>query len=183
MKRPAVFLDRDGTINVDKDYLYRIEDFEYLPGVVDALRELSEMQYRLIIITNQSGIARGYYTEEDYQRLMGWMIADLKEKGAIIDGHYFCPHLPGAAIKKYDRKCACRKPGTGLFSRAIDELGIAPSRSFAIGDKLRDLAICRESDVKGILLGTKEIQDEVSFSYVRCKDWDEIMNYVRANAG
>ena len=120
----AVFLDRDGTINKDKGYLYRIEDCEYIDGAVDGLRALTEMGYMLIIITNQSGIARGYYTEKDYLLFMDWMIADLKKQGAQVSGHYFCPHLPGAIVKKYDVICDCRKPKTFLFDKATVEYEI-----------------------------------------------------------
>lgn len=154
--RPAVFLDRDGTINVDKEYLCRIEDFQYMPGVVEGLKVLSGMEFLLVVVTNQSGIARGYYTEEDFQKLNAWIRADLGRRGIVISGIYHCPHHPQGAIPQYAVQCGCRKPLTGLFWRAQRELGIDMDRSFAVGDRLRDLGICRESGVRGIWLGDYE---------------------------
>lgn len=151
--RPAVFLDRDGTINAEKEYLSRIEDFEYMPGVTEGLRELAEMGFLLVIVTNQSGIARGYYTEDDFRKLNDWMLADLESKKIKIAGVYYCPHFPEGIVPRYAVSCNCRKPLTGLFKRAQEELGIAMDRSFAVGDKMRDLAICHESGVRGVLLG------------------------------
>ena len=151
--RPAIFLDRDGTINVEKEYLFKKEDFEYMPGVADGLRELSDMGFLLVIVTNQSGIARGYYTEEDFRKLNDWMLADLEGKKIKIAGVYYCPHYVGGIVPRYAVGCNCRKPLTGLFHRAQKELGIDMDRSFAVGDKMRDLAICNESGVRGVLLG------------------------------
>ncbi len=161
----AVFLDRDGTINVDKGYLYKIEDFEYLPGAVEGLRLLQNQGYLLIIVTNQSGIARGYYTEEDYKKNDGWLKADLESKGVHISASYYCPHLPDAPVAKYRCECECRKPRTGLFWQARKDFDIDMSRSIAIGDKNRDLAICQEAPVKGILLG----KDAVDWNEIICK--------------
>lgn len=152
----AVFLDRDGTINVEKNYLYKIEDFEFLPGVVDALRELQRAGYMLIIVTNQSGIGRGYYTEEDFQCLNDWMISTLKQQGVIIADVYFCPHLPDAEVELYRKECSCRKPKLGMYQKAILDYNIQLSKSYAIGDKIRDCAICADTVCKGFLIGQNE---------------------------
>lgn len=149
----AVFLDRDGTINEERSYLYRIEDFAYMDGAVEALHILEELGYLLIIITNQSGIARGYYTEEEFLRLNQWMIKDLKQKGIHIAEVYFCPHHPDGIVKKYAVMCGCRKPGTEFFWKAQKIFQIDMARSYAIGDRMRDISICRESGVQGIILG------------------------------
>lgn len=154
--RKAVFLDRDGTINVEKNYLYKIEDFEFIDGVLDALKELSDAGFLLIIITNQSGIARGYYTEKDYEMLNSWLLATFAKNGINITASYFCPHLPDATIANYRTVCNCRKPNTGLFEQAVKDFDIDLSKSFAIGDKIRDLAICEKSDCKGFLIGNNE---------------------------
>lgn len=154
--KPAIFLDRDGTINVDKNYLYKIKDFEYIDGVLPALKRLEEYDFQLVIITNQSGIARGYYTEEEYANLNNWMIEDLKSRGIWIAGSYYCPHHPGG-LGKYGVSCICRKPNIELFRRAINELDIDVANSYAIGDKLRDIAICREYDVQGVLLDKNKL--------------------------
>lgn len=171
----AIFLDRDGTINVDKDYLYRKEDFEYLPGAIEGLRKLSQEGFLLIVITNQSGIARGFYSKEDYLALDSWMKEDLRSKGISVVASYFCPHLPDAKIKRYKKICSCRKPGTELFWRAQKEFGIDMSRSFAIGDRMRDLSICVESGVKGILLSGGKAPDKDT---VVCSSWEEIVERI-----
>ncbi len=170
----AVFLDRDGTINVDKDYLYRIEDFEYLPGAVEGLKRLYDLGYILIVVTNQSGIARGYYTEQDYVNLEKWMEDDLESKGIHISASYFCPHLPGALVKKYDVDCECRKPKLGLYQKAIEEWDIDLDHSIAIGDKLRDLAICSKTGCKGILITDKEF--EYPEDIIKVSDWDKLID-------
>lgn len=152
----AVFLDRDGTINEERNYLYRIEDFVYMDGVIEALHILEELGYLLIIITNQSGIARGYYTEEEFLQLNRWMIDDLRQRGIHISEVYYCPHHPDGIVKKYAAICGCRKPGTELFWKAQKTFQIDMGRSYAIGDRMRDISICRESGVQGIILGKSE---------------------------
>ena len=152
----AIFLDRDGTINVEKHYLYRKEDFEFLPGVINALRSLQRAGYLLIIITNQSGIARGYYTEEDFQKLNDWMVSELKRQGVMIADVYYCPHLPDSQIPAYRKDCECRKPKLGMYRQAILDFNIQIGQSYAIGDKIRDCAICKETVCKGFLIGQNE---------------------------
>jgi len=152
----AVFLDRDGTINVDKHYLHKIEEFEFLPGVLKGLGMLQDAGYLLIIVTNQSGIARGYYTEEDYLVVNDWMISYLAERKINISRVYYCPHLPGAEIEQYRKVCACRKPALGMYEKAVRDFNIDLSRSFAIGDKLRDCAICEKSGCRGYLIADNE---------------------------
>lgn len=152
MKR-AVFLDRDGTINVDKHYLYKKEDFEYLDGVVEALHILQDMHFLLIVVTNQSGIARGFYTEKDFYKLNAWMVSDIKNKGVKIEKVYYCPHYFDGEVKEYAIECNCRKPKTKLFWDAQREFEIDMSNSYVIGDKTRDISICNECDINGILIG------------------------------
>lgn len=152
----AVFLDRDGTINVEKNYLYKTEDFEFLPGVIDALKQLQSAGFLLIIITNQSGIGRGYYTEADFQKLNSWMIDTLKNHGVYITDVYFCPHLPDATIEKYRKECNCRKPKLGMYEQAVIDHNISLAKSYAIGDKIRDCAICESTPCKGYLIADSE---------------------------
>lgn len=173
--KPAAFLDRDGTINTEKGYLYRIEDFTYLDGAVEGLKRLQMLGYLLVVVTNQSGIARGYYTEEDFCRLTDWMLADLKSKGIQISGVYHCPHYPEGRIPEYRKLCNCRKPKTGMFYQAAGELGIDLDRSIAIGDKIRDLCICQETGVKGFLLSDCE---ETVEGVISCGSWSELIHRV-----
>ena len=163
-KSKAIFLDRDGTINLDKDYLYKIEEFKFLPGVIEGLYNLQLNGYKLIIITNQSGIARGYYSENEYFILTKWMIKALSKKGIDISAVYYCPHHPNAKIEKYRTNCKCRKPNLGLFEQAMNDFNIDLSQSYAIGDKIRDCAICNTTECKGFLIShneKKEIIEDV----------------------
>lgn len=152
----AIFLDRDGTINVEKHYLYKIEDFTFLPGVIDALRQLQRAGYLLIIITNQSGIGRGYYSEVDFRSLNNWMLSTFREQGIDIADVYYCPHLPDAEIKEYRKECECRKPKLGMFMQAVKKHDLDLSKSYAIGDKIRDCAICNSTPCRGFLIGYNE---------------------------
>lgn len=158
----AIFLDRDGTINVEKHYLYKIEDFEFLPGVVAALQELQRVGFLLIVITNQSGIARGYYTEDDFQKLNDWMVSTLKEQGVTIADVYYCPHLPDAQVEAYRKNCTCRKPMLGMFEQAVLDYNIDLCQSYAIGDKIRDCAICEITACRGFLIGVNESDDIIT---------------------
>ena len=167
----AVFLDRDGTINVEKNYLYKIDDFEYLDGVKEGLRILQNAGFKLIIVTNQSGIARGYYGEEDYKKLEKWMLDDLEKSGIHITASYYCPHHPDAKVDNYRIDCACRKPKLGMYEKAIMEHNIELDGSVAIGDKLRDLAICCkpeiENKVQGYLLYSELKEERENIHYVK----------------
>ena len=128
----AVFLDRDGVINIDKAYVYKIEDFEFCQGVFEALKHFQNLGYLLIVVTNQSGIGRGYYREEDFQHLTQWMKQELQKCGVAIDAVYYCPHAPEAM-------CNCRKPKSGMFENAIKALDIDVNKSWMIGDKESDI--------------------------------------------
>lgn len=167
----AIFLDRDGTINVEKEYLFRISDFEFMPGVIEALKLLQANGFLLIIVTNQSGIARGYYTEEQYQILNNWMLEELKKQGVNITAVYYCPHHPQAIIEQYRKTCYCRKPKLGMFEQAIKAFNIDLSQSYSIGDKIRDCAICETTECRGYLIGENEeksvIEDVKSGQYER----------------
>ena len=152
----AIFLDRDGTINLDKGYVYRKEDFVYLPRVKEALRILSDKGYYLFVVTNQSGIARGYYTEEEFHTLNEWMINDLLKNGIKIHKVKYCPHHPEGCIDIYAKECECRKPKLGMYMSLLKEYNVNLSESYVIGDKLRDCELCFKSNCKGFLIGNNE---------------------------
>lgn len=147
MLRKAAFLDRDGVINRDTGYVYRWEDFEFMPGAVEAMRRLQNAGYELVIVTNQSGIARGYYTEQQYQQLSGFMLAKLSHLGVNIAGVYHCPHHPKGIVPEYAIDCDCRKPAPGMIERAARELGLSMLDSILIGDKDSDITAARTAGV------------------------------------
>lgn len=143
----AIFLDRDGVINVDKAYVYKVEDFEFCEGLFDVLRHFQKLGYLLIIVTNQSGIGRGYYSEKDFQTLSTWMRKELLDANIKIDAIYHCPHAP-------EVNCECRKPKSGMFHSAIEAFDIDVEHSWMIGDKKSDIEAALGAKIENtILLG------------------------------
>jgi D-glycero-D-manno-heptose 1,7-bisphosphate phosphatase len=147
--RTAVFLDRDGTVIADADYLADPDRLALIPGADAAIRRLKEAGYAVVLVTNQSGIARGLYTEADYRAVAARLDQVLATAGAAVTGTYFCPHHPD-----FDGPCDCRKPGTGLYLRAAREHGLDPAASWYVGDKLSDVIPARELGGRGILVRT-----------------------------
>lgn len=143
----AAFLDRDGVINREKNYLHRVVDFEFLPGAVAAMHRLQEAGYLLIVVTNQSGLARGLFTDSDYAEITDYMRTSLARAGIELGGVYHCPHLPDATVAAYRVDCDCRKPRPGMLRRAIAEFGIDPGLSVLFGDKGSDVAAGRAAGV------------------------------------
>ena len=153
--RKAAFLDRDGVINIDHAYVHRWEEFEWVEGVLEAARRLSEAGYLLVIVTNQSGIGRGYYTEEDFERLNREVRRAFEEVGAPLAGIYFCPHHPVKALEPYRMECGCRKPAPGMLLEAARDLNIDLSQSLMVGDKVSDMQAAQAAGVPvRILVGT-----------------------------
>jgi D-glycero-D-manno-heptose 1,7-bisphosphate phosphatase len=150
----AVFLDRDGTINIEKDYLFRPEEFEFIPGVPDAIRLLNEHGFKVIVVTNQSGIGRGYYTESDMHLLHRHLDTELAAFAAHIDAYYFCPHHPEEAAGKYKRECSCRKPLDGMLRQAAGDYAIDLGGSYIIGDKVADISAGIAAGCKPLLVLT-----------------------------
>jgi len=140
MKRPALFLDRDGVINIDHGYVHRSVDVEFLDGIFELVAEAKRAGYLVVVITNQAGIGRGYYSEADFQALMDWMKSKFVEHGGQIDAVYFCPYHPEHGVGEYRRDSDCRKPAPGMFLKAQSELNIDMERSILIGDKSSDMA-------------------------------------------
>jgi len=138
-RKPVAFLDRDGVINKDSGYVGTVDRFEWVKGAPEAIRLLNESGYRVVIVTNQAGIARGYYTETKFLTFMAWMQEELKGMRAHIDASYYCPHHPEKGQGVYKQQCECRKPKPGLLLQAIDEFQPDLKRSFLIGDKESDL--------------------------------------------
>jgi D-glycero-D-manno-heptose 1,7-bisphosphate phosphatase len=145
MQPKAIFLDRDGVINKEKNYLYKKEDFEFIDGVFDACKYFQKLGYQLIIITNQSGIARGYYQEEDFQKLTQWMLRKFTNQGLRILDVFFCPHGP-------ESTCNCRKPKPGMLLEARGKYNIDMKNSWMIGDKEADVQAANAAGIENTIL-------------------------------
>lgn len=150
--RPAAFLDRDGVINVERGYVHRVEDFELLGGAIEGARLLHEAGYALVVITNQAGIARGLYTEAQYQVLTSHLQGLFSAQGLPLAGVYHCPHHPDARVAAYRRDCNCRKPAPGLLLQAARELGLDLARSVLVGDKASDIGAARAAGLARAVL-------------------------------
>lgn len=150
MRHKAVLLDRDGTINEDRGYVHTADQFFLLPDAVKALRILMDLEYLLVIITNQSGVARGLFSEPHLKQFLKYFHDRLNILGVFFSGIYYCPHHPKGIVPEYRINCQCRKPGTGMFLQAINELGLDIHSSYTIGDSVRDI-------IPGNITGSKTI--------------------------
>ena len=149
-KRPAAFLDRDGVLNVDRGYAHKPEDIEMIPDAAAAVRLLNEADYYVFVVTNQSGVARGLYSEADIDQVHRHMQDILKTGGAHIDAYYYCPHHPDGSVKEFAIQCRCRKPEPGMLEQAARTWPIDLERSFLIGDRDHDLAAAAAFHIRGI---------------------------------
>lgn len=150
----GVFFDRDGTINVEKGYVYKTEDFDYIPGALDALRLVSERGIKIYIVTNQAGIAKGRYTETDFKVLTKNMLDYMDTLGIAIADVLYCPHHPEGTIPAYRKVCTCRKPGVALLQAVIDKEGFSPDCLALIGDKNSDIEAGRNLGIRTYLVET-----------------------------
>ena len=171
--KKAIFLDRDGVINIDKNYVYKISDFEFVPKIFDILKYLQDLDYLLFIITNQSGIGRGYYAEEDFLKLNNWMINELEKENIFISQVEFCPHHPS-------ENCKCRKPEMGMIENILKNYNVDLSNSWLIGDKLSDIECAKKAGIKKTIridnqiIGINKI---LEFDY-ECKSINFIKNVI-----
>lgn len=150
--KPALFLDRDGVINVDRGYVSKIEDFEFIPGAAEAIAAFNARNWHVFVVTNQSGIARNYYTEDDMHALHRQMEAELaKRTGAIIDRIYYCPYHDAGENPAYRKDSYDRKPAPGMLIQAMTDFHVNKEQSFLIGDKATDIAAARAAGVAGFL--------------------------------
>lgn len=154
MRRPAVFLDRDGTIIEDVDFLRTADQLRIFPWSAPAIRALNEAGHAVVVVTNQSGIARGLFDEAQLGDVHAALTGALAGQGAAIDAYYFCPHHPDALDEQYRLDCACRKPAPGLVLRARDDMGLDLSRSWMVGDRWRDVEAGLAAGVRSILVRT-----------------------------
>ncbi|RLF36497.1 MAG: D-glycero-beta-D-manno-heptose-1,7-bisphosphate 7-phosphatase [Thermoplasmata archaeon] len=162
MGNKAVFIDRDGTINVNVEYLDNPDDFQMYPGVAEGIKVLRDNGFKVIVVTNQSGIARGYFTEKILEGIHQKMRKELMKKGADVDGIYYCPHHP-------NDNCDCRKPNTGLIEKAVEDLDIDLQRSYMIGDRMLDVEAGYRMGLKTVLIpeNWEKVRDEMKMSPVK----------------
>jgi D-glycero-D-manno-heptose 1,7-bisphosphate phosphatase len=154
MKDAGIFLDRDGTINEEVDFLSSPQDLHLLPRVAEAILELNTIGFKVFIVTNQSGIARGLLTEKQLQEIHNTLLARLSENGARIDAMYYCPHHPDVGEPRYRLACNCRKPQIGMMKKAVQEFSVDLSHSFVIGDRLIDIQMGNAVGALSILVMT-----------------------------
>ena len=165
----AIFLDRDGTINEEMGYINHLDRFRLFEFSAEAIRRFNEMDYRVIVITNQSGVARGYFTEELLQQVHHTMIDRLNAKGARIDAVYYCPHHPDEGSGAYRINCDCRKPRPGMIHKACEEWSIDLESSYMIGDRYKDVVFAKQLQMKAGFVLTGYGRGE--YTYQR-KNWD-----------
>lgn len=144
----SLILDRDGVINIDKQYVYKIEDLEFVDGIEELILEAKLKNYIVICITNQSGIARGFFSEEEFHNFMKELNKRLFKKiGFALDAYYYCPHHPNAKIEKYKKVCNCRKPNIGMFTKVLENFNLDLTNSVFIGDKLSDIEAAEAMEI------------------------------------
>ncbi|HTG01250.1 MAG TPA: HAD family hydrolase [Nitrospirota bacterium] len=156
----AVFFDRDGTVNAEVGYLSDLKQLVLIPGAGKAIKRLNDAGLKVVLVTNQSGVARGYFTEEFVRETHALLERMLQEEGARIDGIYYCPHHPRAGNSSYTRECNCRKPGTGLLDQAARELDVRVDQSFVVGDKWSDVELGQRAGAASILVQTGFAHDD-----------------------
>jgi D-glycero-D-manno-heptose 1,7-bisphosphate phosphatase len=153
-RAPAVFLDRDGTMIEDVGYLDSLSRVAFYPWTVDAIRMLNRAGLPVVVVTNQAGIARGFFSEAFVQETHRLIAARLEAGGARVDAYYYCPHHIDGRVAAYARSCGCRKPGRGMIDQAVGDLGLDPGRSFVVGDTWLDIGLARAAGARGILVRT-----------------------------
>jgi D-glycero-D-manno-heptose 1,7-bisphosphate phosphatase len=150
----AVFVDRDGTLIEEVGYLDRVERLTLYPWTTDAIRALNRAGLRIVLVSNQSGVARGFFTEQIVDEVHAHMEALLQRGGAHIDAYYYCPHHPDGKVPGYAQACDCRKPQRGLVDRAMREFGVVPAHAFVVGDRWLDVGLARNVGARGVLVRT-----------------------------
>ena len=174
MSGRALFLDRDGVVNVEVGYLHRAEDVEFVPGIFSLCRTAMRLGYRLVVVTNQAGIARGLYSEADFEALMIWMRGALRTEGVELDAVYHCPYHPKHGVGEYKRDHEDRKPGTGMLRRAAREFGVSLAESVMVGDRCSDVAAANSAGLKQAFLVTGTEAERCGGEYREVEGLSEI---------
>lgn len=174
----ALFLDRDGIINVDFGYVHQIKDFEFVNGIFDLCRYAIDMGFDIYVITNQAGIARGYYTVEDFNALTQWMKKEFLKQDIDIKDVYFCPHHPDKGENEYAKTCKCRKPEPGLILKAVKEHDIDIKHSVFIGDKMSDMDAAGAAGIHNRVLVESKYHDNTSAHVHRVNSLKEAIPFL-----
>ena len=182
MRRAALFLDRDGVINEEVGYLSRREDVRFLPGLAAMCRTAQALGYVLVVVTNQSGIARGYYTTADFEELMAWMREELGREGVRIDAVYHCPYHPEHGVGEYRREHEDRKPSPGMLRRAAAELSLDLGRSLMVGDRCSDVAAANAGGLRQAFLLAGTERAPCTGSYLPLATLAELEAWLEADA-
>ena len=173
--RPALFLDRDGVINIDQAYVYRPDDFHFIDGIFELVAAANRLGYLVVVVTNQAGIGRGYYTEADFHALTDWMLGQFEQRGAKIDAVYFCPDHPEHGVGKYRRDSPFRKPAPGMLLQAAEDLIIDLAQSIIVGDKDTDMQSGMPASVGCMLRFRAESAGAVTVSHL-----GEVLPYLKS---
>lgn len=176
----ALFLDRDGVVNREVGYIFKPEQVEFMPGIFELCRSAQGMSYKLIIITNQAGIARGLYSEDDLHILMCWMVEQFAHEHVRLDGYYYCPHHPEHGIGEYRKDCPDRKPQAGMLLRAAREHKIDLSQSLLVGDKYSDIQAGAAAGVGKLFLldGTESAECGLGINHIAIQKLDEVTAFL-----
>lgn len=178
MSKRAIFLDRDGTLNEEVGYIISPAQFSIFDFTAEAIRLINDNQWRAIVVTNQSGVARGHFDESFLEQIHQTMIASLREKGAVVDAIYYCPHHPEIGDSKYRVDCDCRKPKPGMLQRAAEDFDLDLTDSFVIGDRYGDIAMAHAVGARGVLL--KSGHGEFEYRNER-NDWPRDPDHISDN--
>lgn len=187
-KRPAFFLDRDGTVAEEVGYMNHVTRFRLYPFAAEAIRKIREAGYAAVIITNQAGVARGYFPEELIQTVHDKMVRELSASGARLDGVYYCPHHPKVGEPPYRKKCNCRKPRPGMIEQAVRELDITLDGSVVVGDRYTEIQMAHDLGLKGALVLTGYGRGDYEFQskrWPRPPDWvaEDLLDAVKKIIG
>ena len=169
----AAFLDRDGVVNIDKNHVFRIKDFEFVENIFPVCRKLISLNYKLFIVTNQAGIAKKFYTVSDFKKLTSWMLEIFKKNDVVINDIYYCPHHPD-----FTGECPCRKPKPGMLKQAFIDYGVDPKSSILIGDKMSDIEAGFTSGLKVNFLFSNTQSNVKKKNFVQIQDLNQIFRFL-----
>lgn len=178
MRERALFLDRDGVVNEEVGYLHRPEEVQFVEGIFSLCRTAAGLGYRLIVVTNQAGIARGYYTEEDFEALTEFMRGELRAEGIALDAVYCCPFHPEHGVGKYKQEHEDRKPGTGMLRRGVREFGVELSESVMVGDRCSDVGAANAAGLRQMFLISGTEAGECGGDYLKVESLAEVEQWL-----